>query len=148
MSSKKYIKMVGRPDTVMCTPEMVRLFSEYCFDNTAKIASQTNMAQGENKDKGSSAYTAVNVYITDYGTILDIVPNRNQLEDDTDESTMYVLDRRYLGQSFITGYTAEKQGLSGLNEKWQLSVDYTLMVKSEKGLGAIFACDQTTPVIP
>ena len=66
----------GDTEYICGTPQVIRNLSEYLFTSSARVATQTNQKQGENKDKSSTAYGAVTVFVTDFGQILKLVSNR------------------------------------------------------------------------
>ena len=85
------------------------------------------------------------MFVGDFNTVR-FLPNRIQGTTATDESTVFILDPSKLRLFFLTGYRAERLGKTGLSEKMQLSVDWTLGVTSEKACAAIYDVDETAAV--
>lgn len=135
----------GDTKVMMCTPAVCRLINAYLFTDAARIATLTS----DNNQKGDTRLTAfggVNTYISDFGSPISIVSNRLQPQDDTDTSTLYLLDAAHLEQSFMRGYVVEPLAKTGLSEKRMCSVDYSLLVLNELSCGAIMAIDETAPM--
>lgn len=134
----------GNTTAVMGTPNVIRLISEYLFSDTARVATMTNQ---DTSSENMTAYGSANVFITDFGQVLRLEDNRLQKVDDTDTSTLYLLDPQYMFQSFITGYQTEPLAKTGLSEKRLISCDYSLIITAEKAQGAIMAIDETAAMV-
>jgi hypothetical protein len=66
----------GDPTVLMTTPDVVRKISEYLFTSSARIATLTS--EISNKREAAVATGSVNVFVTDFGVVLKLVPNRIQ----------------------------------------------------------------------
>ena len=135
----------GNTEYLMCTPQVARLFSEYMFSSSARIATMTN--DNASGTSAMTAYGSSNVFITDFGQVLKVRDNRLQQPDDTNTSSMYFLDPKHLKQSFMRGYRTEPLAKTGLSEKRMISADYSLCVMNEKSQGAIIAIDETAAML-
>lgn len=130
----------GDPTKLMSIPSIVRRFSEYLFSESARVATLMS-DQGRSREK-AAALGSVNVFVTDFGT-LTMVPNRIQqkYEDDTAEpievADVFILDPEYLEMSFLKGYQTDILAKTGLAENRQMSVDWSLIVNTEKAHGII-----------
>lgn len=124
----------GDPSILMTRPAVISRISEYLFSSSARIATITN--ELENGANAATAVGAVNVYVSDFGT-LKFVPNRLQQLHDTDRNDVFILDPAYLALSYMGGYRTETLAKTGLAENRQMSVDWTLKVFNEKALGII-----------
>lgn len=138
----------GNPTVLMSIPTMIRRLSEYMFTSSARIAtlfSDTGQAAEAQVAKGS-----VNVFVTDFGVTLKMVPNRLMQPVDGDlgdeNTNLYFLDPQYVRESFLEGYRVEELAKTGLAEKREMSVDGTLKVLNEKAFGVIADIDYTQPV--
>ena len=100
--AQKVYQEGGETTILMGTPQVIRNLSEYLFTSSARIATMTN--QDTSGTSGMTAYGSANVFVTDFGQVLKLVPNRLQPQTDTDTSTLYFLDPRHLKQSFMRGY--------------------------------------------
>ena len=142
----------GDPTVLMSVPGVIRKFSEYLFTSSARVASLMS-DQGKSAEK-ATALGSVNVFVTDFGT-LRLVPNRLQLKYDAlyaDPSLtaayadVFILDPSYLDQCFIYGYKTDLLAKTGLAENRQMSVDWSLIVNTEKAHGIIASVDPTLDV--
>lgn len=128
----------GDPTVMMTTPKLIRRFSKYMLTSGSHVA--TIMAdQGQSK-KPATALGAVNVFVTDFGTI-KAVPNRlQQTYASSDAATcadVFILDPAYLSMCYLKGYQTDVLAKTGLSEKRLMSVDWTLIVHTEKAHGRI-----------
>ena len=142
----------GDPTVLMSVPGVIRKFSEYLFTSSARVATLMS-DQGKSSEK-ATALGSVNVFVTDFGT-LRLVPNRLQLKYDAvyaDPSLtasfadVFILDPSYLDQCFIYGYKTDLLAKTGLAENRQMSVDWSLIVNTEKAHGIIASVDPTKDV--
>ena len=133
----------GEASVFMSMPTVHAAFSSYLFTSSARVATLTSET-GESKT-ASVAKGAVNCFVTDWG-VLDMIPNRLLQPTDTDVSTAFLIDPSKLEISYLSGYRSERLAKVGLSESWLMSVDYTLVVNSEKAHGCIPAIDNTADV--
>ena len=134
----------GESIYLMGRPIVIRRLSEYLIESgkIATLYSDVNQTRGDMVASGS-----VNVFVTNFGQVLTLLPNRLQPQTDDDVSTLYFLDPKHLEQSFMRGYRTEPLAKTGLSEKRMISCDYSLCVKNEKSQGAIFDIDEGAAVI-
>jgi len=142
----------GDPTVLMSVPGVIRKFSEYLFTSSARVATLMS-DQGKSSEK-ATALGSVNVFVTDFGT-LRLVPNRLQLKYDAlyanpsltaSFADVFILDPSYLNQCFIYGYKTDLLAKTGLAENRQMSVDWSLIVNTEKAHGIIASVDPTLDV--
>jgi hypothetical protein len=124
----------GDPTVMMSIPGVIRKFSEYLFTSSARVATLMS-DQGKSAEK-ATALGSVNVFVTDFGT-LKLVPNRLQpMHKDSggsvDVADVFILDPTYLALSYLKGYRTEDLAKIGLSEQKQMSVDWTLIVNTER----------------
>lgn len=136
----------GDPSVLMSIPSVIRKFSEYLFTASARVATLTS-DQGKSREK-AAALGSVNVFVTDFGT-LELVDNRLQqtyAADDGTAANVYIIDPQYLALAFLHGYRVEPLAKTGLADKRQMAVDWTLVVNTEKAHGVIADIDPTADV--
>ena len=137
----------GNPTKMMTTPGLVRKFSEYLFTSSARVATLMS-DQGKSSEK-ATALGSVNVFVTDFGT-LDLIPNRLQQLQDTagtdDSAIVFFLDPEYLSLCYLKGYRTDTLAKTGLAENRQMSVDWSLIVNTEKAHGMLTDIDITAAV--
>ena len=114
------------PSKIMSVPSVIRGLSEYMFTSSARIATLT----GETNNKGPvTAMGSVNVFLSDFGSVLDFVPNRLQqtyLDFATDPAAaVYILDPAFVRVSYLKSYNVSDLAKVGLSDKKLMSVDFT-----------------------
>ncbi len=137
----------GDPSIMMSVPGTIRRFSEYLFTSSARVA--TLMSDQGKSSSAATAMGAVNVFVTDFGT-LKMIPNRLQIPyTGTAASTtgtyaaagvsadVFIIDPSYLALSYLKGYRTEELAKTGLAENRQMSVDWTLICNTEKSHAVI-----------
>lgn len=138
----------GDPTVMMSIPGVIRKFSEYLFTSSARVA--TLMSDQGKSAEAATALGSVNVFVTDFGT-LKLVPNRLQqthLDSGAIQvADVFILDPSYLALSFLKGYRTEDLAKTGLAENKQMSVDWTLIVSSEKSHAIIGDINHATAVV-
>ena len=135
----------GNPTRIMSTPSVIRGLSEYMFTSTAKIATLTSDVR--EKESGATATGSVNLFITDFGVTLAMMPNRLQQEEATDNANVYIYDPEFVRHSFLHGYRVETLNKTGLADKRHVIVDWTLKVLNEEAHGVIADIDGTAAVV-
>lgn len=137
----------GDPTKLMTVPGLIRKISEYLFTSSARVA--TLMSDQGKSQEAAAAMGSVNVFVTDFGT-LDLVPNRLQQLQQTaapdDSAIVFYLDPEYLSMCYLQGYRTEMLAKTGLAENRQMSVDWTLIVNTEKAHGMSTDIDITAAV--
>ena len=81
----------GDPNVFMARPGVVRKLSEYGFTSTARIATVTSEAGTDRTP--AVAKGAINVWITDFGVTLDLIPNRLMQTDGRHGGGAGIIDR-------------------------------------------------------
>ncbi len=136
----------GNPDMLMMVPAVTRKLSEFMFDASARIGIQ--QTQTGKETVASKAIGSVNVFVSDFGSVLKFTPNRLQpTYVDVDVSTVFLIDPAGLRHSFLTGVHADQLAKTGLSEDWLASADWTLKVLNEAQHALIADIDSTVDVI-
>lgn len=129
----------GNPTTVMSVPAVIKSLSEYLMTSTARIA--TLMSDAGQSKSAMVAKGAVNVLVSDFGVTVNLIANRLQPETDTGTATLYIIDPALIELSYLQGYQVAPLAKAGLADKRLMSVDWTLKVLNQKGLGGYYALD-------
>jgi len=125
----------GNCTLAMSMPAVIRKFSEYLFSSTAKVATMfTDLAQSR---EAAVAKGAANVFVTDFGVVLELVANRLQALVTTSNANFYLIDPQYLELSYMQGYTTEALAKTGTSDTRMMTVDWSLKVLSEKAQGVV-----------
>lgn len=138
----------NNPTKLMARPSVIRLLSSFMFTSTAQIATLQ-------RDKGemgaAQAQSSVNSLISDYGAIVDFIPNRLQPAsgDGTPVcDTLFIFDPEYLSLSVAGGGMRSKElPRNGLARAVQVHIDFGLCVKNPDALGAVFGIANDEAVI-
>jgi hypothetical protein len=136
----------GDASVMMTTPAVIAKFSQYMIKSAGATAQIHTEVDGRSKEPVTALGT-VNVFVTDFGTIR-AVPNRlQQTYDDATPttpkkaSTVFILDPSYISLCYLKGYQTDELAKTGLSEKRVMSVDWSLIVHTEKAHGMIFGVD-------
>ncbi len=135
----------GNPSILMSTPTLIRKLSEYMFTSSARIA--TMMSDVGQMKSAKVAQGSVNVFVTDFGVVLEMVPNRLQPVVTGNVVNVGIIDPAYVRETFLIGYQTKDIAKTGLTEKRLMSVDGTLKVLNEAAHGVIADIDQTIAVV-
>lgn len=133
----------GNVTKLMMTPTMKRKFSEFMYTGQAKIA-VLDSDVGQASDM-ATAKGAIDVFVSDFA-ILELIPNRLLQTTAANVSNALLIDPEYIRQGFLHGYRVEEQAKTGLSDKRQMIVDWTLKVLTEKAHGVIADIDETADV--
>jgi hypothetical protein len=128
----------GDVTVLMTVPGIVGSFSKYMLSSSAQVS--TIMSDQGKSTTPASALGAVNVFVTDFGTI-KVVPNRLQQSYNSSDTKVcadvFLLDPAYVQHSYLKGYQTQELATTGLANNRQISVDWTLVVGTEKAHGLI-----------
>ena len=137
----------NNPTVLMARASIIRLLSSFMFTSSAQISTPI---RDDNSMGPASAQSAVNKMISDYGVIVDFVPNR-LMQQSGDGSpacdTLFAFDPEYISVSYMGGGIRSKElPADGLFRKVQLHADYGLCVKNPDSLGGIIGIDDSAAV--
>ena len=133
----------GNATKLLAVPAVIRQISEYLFTSSARVATLMS-DQGKSSEK-ATALGAVNVFVTDFGTLTMV---RSRLHAcygaayatpglTAANSDVFILDPEYLSLCYLKGYRTDTLAKTGLAENRQMSVDWSLIVNTEKAHGLI-----------
>lgn len=139
----------GEPDTIMVSPAMKRVLSNYLYTSSARVAALYSDVGQKRSDGGASAQASVDVYISDFGA-LKIVPNRflgytraaGKAADD-----VYVLDMSKWAVLYLRTYRPIEVDKTGDATKRLLLVDYSLQYREEMASGVVADIDSSLPMV-
>ncbi len=136
----------GEPDTIMVSPSMKTVISEYLFSSSARIATlYRDEAGGQGQ---ATAVGAVDVFVSDFGA-MKIIPNRFQGHTGTAprHRDVHVLDMALFETRYLRGFQTIPLARMGDAENRQILADYTLCSKQQEGSGIVADVDHTTPMV-
>jgi|GEM_PF-3729900 len=138
----------GNPTVLMSTSTVIRKLSEYMFTSSARIATLTGNTSSDGSTNAQTAKGSVNVFVTDFGVVLEMRANRlQQLYAAGLNANMFLIDPSMVRQSFMNGYRTEPLAKTGLSDKRQIHVDWTLKVLNQEAHGVIADIDPTAAVV-
>jgi hypothetical protein len=136
----------GNPSVLMSSPGQIRKLSEYMFGASARIATLTATTDADGGAGSLTAKGSVNVFITDFGVVLEMVANRLQQTVAANNVDVLLIDPEYVELAYLRGYQTEPLAKSGLGVKDQMSVDWTVRVLNESAHGVVADCNPTLTV--
>jgi hypothetical protein len=135
----------GDPSVLMGRPPVIRSLSAYMFSSSAQVATLTSDVR---EKRGAAVATgSVNVFVTDFGIVLEMIANRLQAVTSAGVSSLFLIDPNRAAPSFLSRYQMIDLAKTGLSKKGQLFVDYTLKMYAEEAHGVIRAIDETAAVV-
>jgi len=122
----------GDPTMLMVSPAAKQKITGYLFSSTAARVATQYQDQGKSPRGGASVLGAIDVWVTDFGT-LDIVPNRFQRDRD-----VWILDPSTWEVSYIDDMKVVDIAKTHDSERKAILSDYTLVCKANRA-NAVFA---------
>lgn len=114
----------GDPSLIMCGAEVKQKISGSFTGIATRYRDVKSKSQAQ-------IISGADVYVSDFGTTT-IVANRFQRA-----RTVLVVDPEYLGIASLRGFTMERLGKTGDNDKAQIVGDYTLEMRNDLAQGKI-----------
>lgn len=146
----------GNPTVAMSTPAVIEVLSDYLFSSSARIATlQSEVSQGNRTDNGSGggrstggivAQGAVNVFVTNYGTLV-LTPNRFQPDSAAGAADLFLLDTELWERAYLQGYETKDLARTGTAENRQITVDFNLCSLNESGSAIVADIDYAIPAV-
>jgi hypothetical protein len=134
----------GNPSLLMGRPPVIRRLSSYMFTTSAQVATLTSDVR---EKRGAAIATgSVNVFITDFGVVLEMVANRLQPTEAAATSALFIIDPERVAISTLSAMQTIDLARTGLSQKGEMFTDWTLKVMSEEAHGVIRAVDEALAV--
>jgi Family of unknown function (DUF5309) len=135
----------GNPSVLMGRPTVIRKLSAYMFSSSAQIAT---LSSDVAEKRGSAVATgSVNIFVTDFGIVLEMVANRLQPVTSAGVSSLFMIDPSMVTYSYLARPQVTELAKTGLSTKGQMYADYSLKVLNEAAHGVIRAIDETAAVV-
>jgi hypothetical protein len=119
--------------------------SAYMFTTSAQVA--TLMSDVKEKRASAVATGSVNVFVTDFGVVLEMVANRLQPTTAANTSSVFLIDPEYASISWLSRPQSINLAKTGLSDKGELFADWTLKVMSEEAHGVLRGIDEAASPI-
>lgn len=143
----------GNTTVLMSVPGVTKRLAQYLF-TTPYAAKPTQNVEGTGGGVNQTSQGFIDVFKTDFGFTIQIVPNRvQQLYADAaggvaqNVANVYGLDPRFLRLSTLYGWKVEPLAKLGLSDRKLLSVDWMLKVLLERAQFNIADINPTTAVV-
>lgn len=141
-------KLGGNPSVLMSIPDITKLVGQYLF-TTPYAAQPTANVNGTGGGVNQTSQGYIDTFKTDFGTLMNIVPNRLQQPyssaDDpvADVGVVYGLDPRFWKKKSLYGTKVEPLAKVGLSHRKYIHEDWTLACLLERANFAIYDIDPT-----
>ena len=135
----------GNPTKLMGTPTVIRKLSAYMFGTSAQVA--TLMSDVQEKRGAAIATGSVNVFVTDFGVVLEMQANRLQPLEAAATSAVFIIDPSKLELSWLANIAVTPLAKLGLSDRGEMAGDWTLKCLSEEAHGVIRAIDEALAVV-
>lgn len=136
----------GNVTALMSVPGIIKRLARFLF-GAATVATPTANVKGDGGGSDQTSQGYINVMVTDFGTTMELIPNRLQQYTASNEATVFGIDPALVALAFLSGYSTDP--LAKLGHSWRtlLHVDWTVKVYNEKAHFGIRAIDDATAVV-
>jgi hypothetical protein len=135
----------GNPSVLMGRPVVIRKLSAYMFSSSAQVAT---LSSDVREKRGAAVATgSVNVFVTDFGIVLEMVANRLQPTTAAATSSLFMIDPSMVTYSYLARPQTTELAKTGLSTKGQMYADFSLKVLNEAAHGVIRAVDEALAVV-
>lgn len=146
----------GNPTTACGRAPVIKAFSDWMFDASARVAvlrteaemgNRTNVSSGGGTASGGIvAQGSVNMYVGNFAT-LTMAPSRYQPQTGADRSDLYLIDPDLWELVYLQGYRTKELATTGLAENRLVTCDFTLRALAQRGNGVVADIDETLPAV-
>lgn len=140
----------GNPSVLMSVPGVTKRLGQYLF-TTPYAAAPTANINGAGQAVGQVSQGYIDSFKTDFGTLMQIVPNRLQqtytAADTGAVANVFGLDPMYWALATLYGWKVDPLGKQGLSIRKLLSVDWTLEARLERASFLIADIQPTVAVV-
>lgn len=126
----------GNPTTLMSVPQITKRFSSFLFTTPDAATPTANVSGTEPASQVSQGY--IDVFRTDFGFTVKIVPNRlQQAYGGGAKADVFLIDPEHVQVAYLYGYKVEPLAKLGLSHRKVLSVDWMLKCLLERAHAVI-----------
>ena len=146
----------GNPSMAMSHPALIEVFSDWLFNSSARVATlQSFVDQGNRTDNGTgggqsgggvTAQGAVNIFVTNFGT-LELIPNRFQGYTTGVVADLYLIDPESWERTYLQGYETKELARTGLGENREITVDASLVCLNPEANAVIADINTATAAV-
>lgn len=135
----------GMSTTLMSIPGVTKRLGQFLF-TTPNSAKPTQNVSGEGNGVSQTAQMFIDAFKTDFGFLMQIVPNRLQQTYGATQADVFGLDPRFLKLSLLYGWKVDPLAKIGLSYRKMLHVDWMLKVTLERAQFIVADIDGTLAV--
>jgi hypothetical protein len=131
----------GNVTTLMSVPAITKRLGRYLFSTPYAAAPTQNVGGTSPTDQVSQGY--IDMFRTDFGFTMKIVPNRLQQVYDSgdtvpvDVADVFLIDPEHVGIGYLHSYKVEPLAKLGLSHRRMISVDWTVKCFLERAHAVI-----------
>jgi hypothetical protein len=123
-----------------------RLWSEYSFSSTSRIATEVSDRRDGSRSPRTSEGSS-NVFVSDFGVIEFVPENEMDIADSASGSdTLFLLDLDYIEISRMWGMRGERQAKLGISDQWQLTTAWQCNVLDPQRQCMVQGIDASLPM--
>lgn len=141
----------GNTTVLMSVPGITKRLGQYLFTTPYAAAPVANVQGQGAVTQTSQGY--IDMFRTDFGFTMKIVPNRLQQVYDSGDDTVedvadvFLIDPQYVGVGYLHSYKVEPLAKLGLSHRRLLSVDWTVKCYLERAHAVIRDCVPDAAVV-
>jgi len=135
----------GNTTVLMSVPGMTKRIANYLI-GTAFSAKPTQNIQGSGDGVAQTAQMFVDAFKTDFGFMMQIIPNRLQQTYGTGACTVFGIDPRYWKLGLLYGWKVDPLAKLGLSFRKMLHVDWMVKAYLERANFSVRDADPTLAV--
>lgn len=135
----------GMPTTLMSVPGVTKRLGQFLF-TTPNSAKPTQNVSGEGDGVSQTAQMFIDAFKTDFGFLMQIVPNRLQQPYGATQADVFGIDPRFIKLALLYGWKVDPLAKIGLSYRKMLHVDWMIKVTLERAQFIVADIDPTLAV--
>lgn len=135
----------GNTSVLMSVPGVTKRLGQYLL-TTPNSAKPTQNIQGTGDGVSQTSQQYVDAFKTDFGFMMQIIPNRLQQNYGTAQADVFGLDTRFIKLGLLYGWKVDVLAKLGLSFRKMLHVDWMLKVTLERAQFVVADIDPTLAV--
>jgi hypothetical protein len=130
------------PTVLMSVPGVTKRLGQFLF-TTPNSAKPTQNIQGTGDGVSQTAQMYIDAFKTDFGFMMQMVPNRLQQTYGATQADVFGLDQRFIKLGLLYGWKVDPLAKIGLSYRKMLHVDWMLKVTLERAQFVVADIDPT-----
>jgi hypothetical protein len=132
----------GMPTILMSVPGVTKRLGQFLF-TIPQSAKPTQNVQGTGEGVSQTAQMYIDAFKTDFGFLMQMVPNRLQQTYGATQADVFGLDPRFIKLGLLYGWKVDPLAKIGLSYRKMLHVDWMLKVTLERAQFVVADIDPT-----